>query len=534
MPNPLNTTYLLMAPAEFEQRRRAVIEARERGGSTAKENPRDACNIPGLASLITKYSAKSSTNASSASIEGAGSGIPRDPFIRVGRTAVLSVDAPIFFHASVWSCLFSCMTSPQIVRGLDSAAQDESIDRIALTIHSPGGDVAGMGDLVAAMNRAVAAKPVIALVNDMAASASYWMACKSSRIVATSSAVVGAIGAISVHYDTSAAAEKYGEKAVVITDTPHKAMGHWGVAIDEEMVERERKLLTSMAGDFRSQVSQSRGIPPEELLAMAGSMHYGPDALSLGLVDEVTDSLSFFLKIDAGEYDQYGPGKTEPESNTNTQTQPSGRSVAQLETRPMAGKTNEEKIAEMTEEEKDAKLAEFMDGKEETEEETKPSGSTEEKKPEASKEDPEEEPAASTVTQPAAMTFAKARSLVSPHDFDEATANKIVSDSVEHNHSETQILNSCILAAKEQGSSMKANLEQYGGGSRQAISGGRSGAGLENSAGSARANYEAAVKSEMDSNPGMTKQIASRNVAVNQPELAEAMNDEATATRKNS
>ena len=68
-----------------------------------------------------------------------------------------------------------------ITAQLRAAAEDQSVQSIVLDIDSPGGEVGGVLALGQLIRRVREEKPVVAVVNDMAASAGYWLAAQANR-----------------------------------------------------------------------------------------------------------------------------------------------------------------------------------------------------------------------------------------------------------------------------------------------------------------------------------------------------------------
>src|SRR4051812_41742308 len=92
------------------------------------------------------------------------------------------------------------------IEGLIRASRDrtEALDRLAKSnakavivhINSPGGTVAGSEELYDALLKVKAKKPMVVVVDGLAASGGYIAAIASDRIVAQQSAIVGSIGVI--------------------------------------------------------------------------------------------------------------------------------------------------------------------------------------------------------------------------------------------------------------------------------------------------------------------------------------------------
>ena len=89
-----------------------------------------------------------------------------------------------------------------IARTLDKAFKQKGIKAIALVINSPGGS-AVQSHLIYQRIRQMAAEkkvPVIAFVEDVAASGGYMIACAAEEIVADASSIVGSIGVVGASF----------------------------------------------------------------------------------------------------------------------------------------------------------------------------------------------------------------------------------------------------------------------------------------------------------------------------------------------
>jgi ClpP class serine protease len=81
---------------------------------------------------------------------------------------------------------------------LAQAAANPDVAAIVLDVNSPGGTYAGTPETANAV-RAAAAKPVIAVVDTLCASAAYFIASQAGEVVVTPSGEVGSIGVLAVH-----------------------------------------------------------------------------------------------------------------------------------------------------------------------------------------------------------------------------------------------------------------------------------------------------------------------------------------------
>lgn len=109
---------------------------------------------------------------------------------------------------------------------IETALADPDITAIVLDIDSPGGEAAGMFGLAEVVRRANTRKPVVALVNDMAASAAYGIASQAERILVSPTSITGSIGVVLVHLDRSGELEAKGIKPTLIHAGAHKVDGN--------------------------------------------------------------------------------------------------------------------------------------------------------------------------------------------------------------------------------------------------------------------------------------------------------------------
>jgi len=101
---------------------------------------------------------------------------------------------------------FGSTNTVRVRRALRAALADPDVRGILLHIDdSPGGTMAGTADLAAAVAAANLEKPVWAQIDDMGASAAYWVAAQARRIVANATAELGSIGVVAVLEDSSKA-----------------------------------------------------------------------------------------------------------------------------------------------------------------------------------------------------------------------------------------------------------------------------------------------------------------------------------------
>ncbi len=165
---------------------------------------------------------------------------------------------------------------------------NDAVRGIFLLIDSPGGSVAGTADLAQEVARARAMKPVTAFVQDLGASAAFWVASQATRVVANDSALVGSIGAFTVLSDFSKMFEEAGVKVRVIRSGEFKGAGVPGTEITDAQLAEFQRVIDSLGDLFVAAVAKGRGMGIKMASKLAdGRIHVASAALSLKLIDAV-------------------------------------------------------------------------------------------------------------------------------------------------------------------------------------------------------------------------------------------------------
>ena len=216
-----------------------------------------------------------------------------EPFYElVGTVAVIPVEGVICKYADMINGTSQPrgITSDRLTRALAAASVDNRARSILLQIDSPGGTVAGGDDMLDAMARTRARKPVVAYCHDLCASGGYLLASQSSSIYANPSATVGSMGVYCVYQDSSKAFADEGITSIIIRAGVHKGMGEPGVPISDEQVAAKQELVDALAAWYVDAVAKGRGMIRAAVQTLAtGRVWTGTQAVELGLVDGVTN-----------------------------------------------------------------------------------------------------------------------------------------------------------------------------------------------------------------------------------------------------
>lgn len=176
---------------------------------------------------------------------------------------------------------------------LKAAFAPKRLAAVALSINSPGGSPV-QSALIARRIRDHAAErkvPVIAFVEDVAASGGYWLATAADEIYADAASIVGSIGVVSAGFGFAQALERLGIERRVHTQGERKRMLDPFLPERPEDVARLEALQADIHAGFKDWVRLRRDgklKAPEDSL-FNGDIWTGRQAVELGLVDGLGD-----------------------------------------------------------------------------------------------------------------------------------------------------------------------------------------------------------------------------------------------------
>ena len=167
------------------------------------------------------------------------------------------------------------------------AATDPQVRGILLDLDSPGGEAAGMFDLMNDLREAADAKPIYAAANDDALSAAYGIASVAKQIFVTRTGSAGSVGVISVHLDESKANEKAGLKYTVLRAGARKAEHNHLEPLTEKGRESLQANLDRLHALFISEVAENRHMDPKQVRETEAQVYHADDAVDVGFADRV-------------------------------------------------------------------------------------------------------------------------------------------------------------------------------------------------------------------------------------------------------
>ncbi len=177
-------------------------------------------------------------------------------------------------------------TSAERMAVLEALADDDQVKAVIVRINSPGGSTAGGEELYEALSKLRQNKPVVAVINELGASAAYMTAIASDQIFARRLSIVGSIGVLFSHVDASGLLDTLGIDLDKVASGPLKAEPD----MDEALVGEVRASMQALVDDsfnwFVDIVAERRNLSRTDTLVLAdGRIMNGRVALAAGLID---------------------------------------------------------------------------------------------------------------------------------------------------------------------------------------------------------------------------------------------------------
>ncbi|WP_024509551.1 signal peptide peptidase SppA [Bradyrhizobium sp. ARR65] len=161
---------------------------------------------------------------------------------------------------------------------------------VIVHINSPGGTTAGSEQLYNALTELKAKKPLVVVVEGLAASGGYIAAIAADHIVAQQSSLVGSIGVLFQYPNVAELLKTIGVKIEEVKSSPLKAAPNGYEPTSPEARAALDALVKDSYAWFRGLVKERRGMDDELLEKVAdGRVFTGRQAVDLKLIDQLGD-----------------------------------------------------------------------------------------------------------------------------------------------------------------------------------------------------------------------------------------------------
>ncbi|MGD0333404.1 MAG: signal peptide peptidase SppA [Xanthobacteraceae bacterium] len=176
------------------------------------------------------------------------------------------------------------------VQQLDRLARSSTVRAVVVHVDSPGGTTAGSEQLYDSLMRLKDKKPIVIVVDGLAASGGYITALAGDHIVAKQTSLVGSIGVLFQYPNVADLLDKIGVKVESIKSSPLKAAPNGYEPTSPEARAAIESIIKDSYAWFRGLVQDRRHLNDDELQAVAdGRVFTGHQGIGLKLVDEIGD-----------------------------------------------------------------------------------------------------------------------------------------------------------------------------------------------------------------------------------------------------
>jgi len=174
------------------------------------------------------------------------------------------------------------------VESLENLAKASSAKAVIVHIDSPGGTTAGSEQLHDALKEVAAAKPMVVVVDGLAASGGYIAAMSADHIVAQETSLVGSVGVLFQFPNFTDVLKTVGIKVEEIKSSPLKAAPNGFEPTSPEARAAIESLVKDSYAWFRGMVKDRRKMDDATLETVTdGRVFTGRQGVGLKLVDEL-------------------------------------------------------------------------------------------------------------------------------------------------------------------------------------------------------------------------------------------------------
>ena len=171
---------------------------------------------------------------------------------------------------------------------LEKVAASDKVKGVILRIDSPGGTTAGSEAVYEAVRKIAKNKPVVAVMDTVAASGGYITAIAADRIVARGNTITGSIGVIFSFPEVSKLLDTIGVKMEELKSGELKAEPSPYKPVSDKVRAVSMEIVRDGYDWFTGLVAERRALPIERVRELAdGRVYTGRQAIIVKLIDEL-------------------------------------------------------------------------------------------------------------------------------------------------------------------------------------------------------------------------------------------------------
>ncbi len=176
------------------------------------------------------------------------------------------------------------------VQQLDRLARSATARAVIVHVDSPGGTTAGSEQLYDSLMRLKEKKPLVIVVDSLAASGGYITAIAGDHIIAKQTSLVGSIGVLFQYPNVADLLDKIGVKVETIKSSPLKAAPNGFEPTSPEARAAIESIIMDSYAWFKGLVQERRHLDDAALARVDdGRVFTGHQGIDLKLVDEIGD-----------------------------------------------------------------------------------------------------------------------------------------------------------------------------------------------------------------------------------------------------
>jgi signal peptide peptidase SppA len=264
-------------------------------------------------------------------------GRPKPYRLTPDGTAIITIVGELVNRGAYVGASSGVVSYEGIKHQMLSAGADELTKNILLDLETPGGEAVGAFEAAAIIRQVAATKPVVAVVNGLAASAGYALASGASRIVTMPTGISGSIGVVMLHLDFSKFLAAAGVKPTFIFAGAHKIDGNPYEPLPEGVRERFQAEITSFYDQFVETVAAGRkAMSAKQIRGTEALVFKGQDAVDVGLADAVGTFESVLAELSRGAFGRLTPSNQGRPTMEKTTGEPGAAIPAVVVAQPAA------------------------------------------------------------------------------------------------------------------------------------------------------------------------------------------------------
>ncbi len=183
---------------------------------------------------------------------------------------------------------------------LGKIAKSSSVKAVIVRINSPGGTTVGSEALYEAIRKVATKKPVVTVMDSVAASGGYIAALAADHVVARGNTITGSIGVIFQWPEVHQLLGKIGVEMKTIKSGPQKAEPNMYEPLKDEVRPVLKAMVTDSFDWFVGLVAERRNLTKQTVYRLAdGRVYSGRQALKQSLIDQIggeDDAVKWLVK----------------------------------------------------------------------------------------------------------------------------------------------------------------------------------------------------------------------------------------------